>query len=282
MAYRWIGCLLTMGALALSGCSTPVAESPDDGGMGDADVAPSTSLEVVDEPRLGLVFGEGATFRVRYRRDDGTPIEGGTVRFALDGNAHDSTLDEVEATTGTDGIARGTVLAGTTRAAFRVRVTAEGAAAVFLDVSVSDRGFGTLRAEIAPYDGERTVDHVVLNVFAATSCDAEGLLGRTADRSKRLSLEESSARFLGLPADLSYAVTARGENAGDEALAWACVDGIEVMADDDVRTDVALSDLPLEVAGEYDMAADVAAPEVAATFDEAATSSGLAPVMAAG
>ena len=233
-------------------------------------------LTLTSEPSLTLAFGEEAELAVRYTEQDGTPIAGATIGLALVGRAHDSTLDELEAITDSDGIATGRVIAGTVTSAFRVRFTAPRAVAAHVDVSVGDAGFGGLRVSV-DYAGERRITERSIDVYARGSCGDTRTTTGPGDRSLTLSGDATEARFFALPvlpAGESYAVVGRGRGPSRELLAWGCTDNVVLDADTEARAAVSMHDLELIVDGSYSVEADlVAATSIASLTAAARTAS---------
>ena len=261
---RFLLCSTILAASLGLGCgSASTPPPPPDAG---ADAAPRTNvLEVEGPERLALVYGEEAVIAVRYLGPRREPLAERVVSFAFDGRAHDSTLRSLDVQTDETGFARTTLVAGSTPAAYRVRVTAEDAAPAFVDVSVSDEGFGQLSVEVR-YDGSRPVTTLGAAVFAGLRCDDETTRTEAGDRYGTPPEHRSEVLFLGLPAGLDYAVVARGEGPTGELLAWGCVDGVAVEAAGLVETAVTAQDLPQDVRGSY---------ETTLTFEPSATAAQL-------
>ncbi len=159
-------------ALLLAGCASDDGVPPDGGPGGDAAAVPTAQLVITTETSLGLVFGEEAEIHVLYRETSGEPIAGEEVRFALVGRANDSSLSMLRATTNADGDAMVRVTAGHTASSYRVRLSADRAASVSVDVAVSDAGFGGLHVTV-DWEGERQVASRRVSVFSGASCSAE-------------------------------------------------------------------------------------------------------------
>ncbi|MEM9072627.1 MAG: hypothetical protein AAGE52_29235 [Myxococcota bacterium] len=236
------------GCLVLAGCGTTVSSMPDGGP--DAGPPPTNMLEVEGDPSVTLVFGAEASIRVRYLDSGRSPIVNERVEFVFEGRAHDSSLGSLDAITDDTGLATTTIVAGTTPAAFRVRVTAENADAVFLDVAVSDEGFGQLAAEVS-HDGTREVAALGVAVFAGLTCDDEATRTERGDRFRLQTEEDEAVTFLGLPAGLEYAVAARGEGPEGDLLAWGCVDGVAIEAELAQEVEVVALDLAQQIEGSY-------------------------------
>ncbi|MAQ13958.1 MAG: hypothetical protein CMN30_04080 [Sandaracinus sp.] len=236
--------------LAAAGCSENAMYDLDGGAM-DAAVVEARSLEIVGDPTVSLAGGDTADLTVQLRDPSGAPLAGETVRFALDGRAHDSTLETVTATTDAMGLAHSALQAGTVVAAFRVRASADDAASVSFDVAVGDAGFGSM--QVTPeYVGEReTLPRVVVGLFADADCEDDFVRRDPGDRLQVLSEDDELVRFLGLPAGVSFAVAVRAEGEGGTVLAWGCEDRIAVEALETTDVDVTFDDEPLVVDGSY-------------------------------
>ncbi len=268
--------------LLLAGCNThTVLPAEGDGGTGPDATASAARLEVLPPTDLTLGFEEQATVSVRYTENDGTPIAESAVRFGLEGTAHDSSLDALTATTDADGLASVHVIGGTTVATFRVRVSADRAAPAYVDVAVSDSGFGSLRAKLH-YDGSRTLATRTVALFADTHCTDPRVQGAGSDRYGRLPDEAEDHLFVGLPAGGTYAVVGRGEGPDGAVLAYACVDGVHVTQGAEAEADLDLSDVALVTDGDYASALSIDATEVGTATAEIARTSAMADIDRAG
>ncbi len=274
---RFLGGLVPA-ALVLLGCSD-VQVRPDGGWTSDAS-APMGVIELESEPSLALTFGEEAELAVRYT-EAGVPVSGVPIRFALEGRAHDTTVADLSVDTDGEGRARTRVVAGTTSSAFRVRVSAERAAPLYVNVSVGNMGFGSLVAEAA-YDGARAgVVRRVVDVYSSMGCDDE--LPPFPDTP--VTLEDPSvleARIRVLPAGLSYAVFGRVEGPRGVVLARACIDGVQVLRDEETRVVLEFVDEPLSAQGDYGAVLALTPTSSSAWVTELASTAGTAWIDAAG
>ncbi|MCB9612849.1 MAG: hypothetical protein H6722_10400 [Sandaracinus sp.] len=255
-------------AVALvSGCSHSPAVPVDAGPLPDGATEATRRLEL-DTPRaLTLRTGEEASIVVRYLDAEGRALPGESVRFVLDGVAHDTTLARIDDLADAMGRAEATLVAGATAAAFRVRVSAELATPVSIDVAVSDAGFGELEVEL-DYAGDREDGVLAAAVFAGGDCDEARALSERGDRYRLRGPDDDVVRFVALPADLTYAVVGRLEGSSS-AVGWGCVDGVTVSPEAPSRVRVEVDDLPIVVDGDYDATLTFDAPITAeATADE--------------
>lgn len=239
-------------ALALGGCdadSDAVANPRQMGPTMDASDEPPTEaeLELLGDTQHRLRFGEEAAVDVRYTMPDGTPIEGGVVSFALVGTASGSSLQALDVVTDDSGMARNVLLAGDQAGSFQVRVAADGADPLFVDVAVSDQGFGALMV-MANYVGSRFVERRTVVAQAEISC-AEAAR-RPGDPMQTLT-ELGPARFVALPAGRTYAISVFAEGPDALPMASGCTDGVLVSADREQSVTVTFTDEPLSFDGRY-------------------------------
>jgi hypothetical protein len=259
---------LVVGAVGCAPATDPPLPPPprSDGGP-DASLR---SLAVIPDatPRT-LLLGESLSFAVRYTESDGRPVTDAEVTFAMVGVAHDASLAESVAVTDIDGIARGTLRAGRTRAAFRVRASAMGAAPASFDVAIGDAGFGALRAEVR-YEGDRPLAARSIALYAEVTC-GDALAGIEPDREQALVELGDAVRFVALPAGLAYAVVARGTTLSGAVLAQGCAEAPAVTSGGEASAVVTMRDVPPRIEGAYDVALDVRAPGAALALGEATT-----------
>lgn len=240
----WAACLVACGPTELVVDAGPAADA---GG-------PAAQITIESEPALALSFAEEAEIAVRYTID-GEPVAGVPIRFALEGAAHDATVSALSLSTDADGRVETSVIAGSVAAAFRVRVSGERAAPAYVNVSISNQGFGALVAH-AEYVGRRTEEATrrILSLYSDTTCDPPAGLPAFPDRMATLDdPEEVQARWGALPAGLSYTLVGRVEGPSGATLATACVDGVEVVRDDEVYATLDFRDAHLVPDGTYDV-----------------------------
>jgi hypothetical protein len=220
-------------------------------------------------------FGEPSSLTVRYR-ESALPVADVPVRFALDGVAHDSTLSELTVHTDGSGHARTRLTAGSTSTVFRVRVSAERAAPIYVQVSVGNMGFGALRVTAA-YDGRRQGTRRVVRVYPSLACTDElprmSALAATLDDPTVL-----EARFRALPAGLRYAVVGELEGPSGVVVARACVDRVEVTRDQETSLTLPFVDRPLAIGGGYDATLELDLTRSSAGLEESLVLVAVAPI----
>jgi hypothetical protein len=254
--------------LAAMVCGCPSGKAAETGDRSAAGVLPdrpsspagnplppgSRELELISDDWLQLDFRETSQLRVRLLDEDGEPIEGGVVTFALAGRSQDSSLAAVSATSDEDGIAENELIAGAMAAAFSVRITTQGAYETSLKVGVSNSGFGTLQVQ-ADYSGARAVAQRVVIAQAGMDCRrAERMRG---DPMVTIGPEVQTAQFVALPASVSYAILAFAESEDGTVVASGCRDAVVVERDDVVTASVAWGDEPLALSGRYALQAEL-------------------------
>lgn len=232
-------------ALILSvACGSITTDEPD-GSVPDVMVLETRTLELISDTRLTLSAGAISEIEVRYSDRMGRPLADEALDIALEGTANDSSLLDLEIITDDDGEAMVTVIAGAVASTFRVRVSAEDASAVYVNVSVSDSGFG--RLAVTPlYAGERNGDLGVAVLTGAT-CDDERVY---EERTRYRALgSDATADFVGLPAGVPLAIVGRLD--GTELLAAGCI-SVTIEPGAMAMSDVVLSDFDLRSAGAYE------------------------------
>jgi hypothetical protein len=243
-------CVLICGCVALAGCGGSDGQTPppnDDAGV------VMNPFHLVADPDSDVQVERGATamFTFRYTDEAGAPIEDATVRFAILGHANDASLLTTQQVTDADGRVSGNIIGSSTETSFQIRATADMADAAFLNVSVSNAGFGSLEVEVT-YTGTRPVVEYEMRLYSGLTCNA--LTSTTApDRDERMRPSDSTLAFESLPAGVTYAVAIQGLDRDHILLANACKDGVTIVADDVQTTQVILEDTAAHGAGTYQL-----------------------------
>ena len=244
-------------ALAMCSCGDPPKPNADGGPAVDGATEPTAQLIVESDATLALVFREPASLVFRYLESDGTPVVGEQVYLALVGAANDASLETVARMTDRTGRVRTQVRAGTVPSAFRVRATADRATPVAIDVSVSEAGFGNVRARYT-LPPNRQTDRIEALLYTDAFCDDEELGERTAARVRSLDPSENETTFATLPADVGYAVVGRSlgptvSGTPGATLGWGCTDSVTLQADVATFVPVTIEPLPLDADGDFDV-----------------------------
>lgn len=207
----------------------------------------SQQLEVVSDDPLQLAFGEQQPIRVQLTDAEG-PVAGVLVSFALVGRPQDSSLSGIDVATDDDGYAENTLIAGQMAAAFKVRISSPAASETFVDVAVGNAGFGTLVVD-ATYTGHRAVAQ--RTVFAQANMTCAQAARMPGDPTVTLGRETNEARFLALPAGVTFAVSATAQSASGTLVATSCKDGVTVQQDAETPLALSYSDRALMPAGQF-------------------------------
>jgi hypothetical protein len=171
--------LLCVG-LAVASCGADAAVGADRSPSGGGGSGGSLSSDRGEPVPAALVFTIDDTLTLSPRQEHtlevvATPPGPYRVQFALhgtgvDGGPGDAALDRSEATTDANGVARVTLTAPRAPAIFSVRASVASTVSAELVVSVSDRGFGTVRVEPI-YSGRRSISSWFASVRDGVRCD---------------------------------------------------------------------------------------------------------------
>lgn len=231
---------------ALHGCASPAIVASDAAAPADAPT-PRPPCEVSFDPvaPLRARTSEQVIVRTRVR-----PAQYGTeVRFGLVGDAGDASLSATRALTDADGVASLVLIAPSSPAAFRLRASLGCGAEGFQDVSVGDRGFGSVSVA-ADYRGARAPSSVLVSLFRASDCAS---LPAEPDRSITLSPQGGSFVFSALPAGIDYAVRAVALGGSRVSLATGCDGPLHVETDRTTASRIVFNDVPLRFGALYDL-----------------------------
>lgn len=251
--------------------------SPEDASVpADRPAAPTCAVRFDRAGVVRVATSERVTLGVQL-----TPARAATeVRLGLVGDALDGSLSDTRAVTNESGAATFTLTAPSEAASFRVRATPRCGTDVFLDVSVSDRGFGSLFID-ATYRGNRSPSSLVIDLLRASSCTMAPVMG--PDRTVVIEDTGSTVQFNELPSGLDYVVrgVARGATA-DVELATACAGPFRVTPGEVARTVLVFNDAPLTLGDRYDLALGFNLSTPASSIAASWTSTVASEVMRAG
>ena len=267
--------IMTLLCVALSACATTVPVDP----ITDPPLQPQRRLEVLSDARATVLFGDSLNVTVRYFDENDMPIPGAPVDFALVGRANDSSLAEPTVVTDDVGVVDAVLQAGMTASVFKLRARAEGAEPVFIEVSISDSGFGEL--SVTPsYEGSRVLDQFSASLFVDSRCSDDPEMMEAGDRTAmRSAADTEPLHFAALAAGVPYSIVVRGHGPQGTVLVWGCVDAVQFNADEQREIEVLIQDLALESKGSYTGTLKVAIPaagtllenRVSQTFNTTAT-----------
>lgn len=255
------------------------ADSVSDAAEGAApptlwDETPTPIAYVLLPEQDNVVLGpaDSGELRVRVEDLDGKPVKGQVVSFSIAGEARDSGLSMLTATTDKNGEAKNEVLGGAMEAGFEVVVSLEGAESVRVPVMVYPQGYGSLHVT-APYAGRHEPQAREIVVFPEAQCDA---LPEGDDQGTRVMLASGQDdATIYLAAGVEYAVAATALGTDDSALAQACTDGVMLAADEQQDLALAFEDAALNISGTFELTLEMdgnaAAAYVAETLRDALT-----------
>ncbi|MBL8681482.1 MAG: hypothetical protein JNK05_20110 [Myxococcales bacterium] len=217
-------------------------------------IAPARRLVFDDRSTISLEPSMRTTVSVRVTDAEGRPAAA-EVRWSLLGDSSDATLLATRSNTqfAIDGSSIATVVlqASTSSAVFDIRATTADGAEAIRSVSVSDRGFGSIRVDVN-YDGVRGPNQFEVALYADGRCDSL----RAARPVRTLTLAPTrgaTGLFDSLAADLTFAVVAEGVGTSGERVARGCVEGVRVVRDSEQSITIRTNDLNLYAAGRYDV-----------------------------
>lgn len=237
MRFAWLSVLAAAVVAFAPGCGDSAPESTVAPVHGIA--GPNATLAFEVDGTLALAPGETPTLRVKT-----SPPASYEIAFALLGDALDATLDRTVTVAGADGIATVKLRAPSAATTFRLRATIKDGPSADVGVSVSDKGFGTLRI-IPKYSGNRAVEQWVGSVVAHTSCaelapilpgEADGALMDSA-KADATPIEIAKA-----PVGPSLAIAVR---AGHYIV--GCVDEADLVAGSQLDVTVPAVDVPMKL-----------------------------------
>ena len=196
----------------------------NDAGMSDAasDSSFQMAFNVLAPSSLAtttLVPGEVLTVHVQVTDPFGAPIPNLRLDFALIGQPMGSSLDGLNATTNSDGLAQIYLRAGELPASFQLRVSAAGTSS-YLGITVVATVQVALDVAINP-SVSAYVKNVEIRAYAARTCDDVTGVPPSAEAI----LDPTSGKFAlsGLSAGTSYAVVATATDASGSTQYSACV-----------------------------------------------------------
>lgn len=228
-----------------AGCSGPTYVTLD-GGAPDAPTA-AGSLTLLSASSITIRPSAEAQITVRYTAG-GAPVAGAPITVAIEGTALDATLRARTVTTDASGTAVATIVAGTSAARFRVRLsTPDASAPVYVEVGVGT-SFGTLVVR-APYGGSRPVVERVVDLVPNGSC---AMVSATppASGGRIIPMGNDEVTIAAVPAMMPYAVLVRASSS-TTLEAVGCVDGVVPPVDASATVTVVFVDVPLAIDGSY-------------------------------
>ncbi|MFN3198856.1 MAG: hypothetical protein ACE366_10655 [Bradymonadia bacterium] len=243
------------------GPGMPGAEQPpgnEDPG-GDR-VAPGVRQLVIDGQLSHLAtFGERVALPVFYLDSADAPIAnqrvtarlldapGGTdLGPAADGSG----LGSTQVTTDAAGLATFELLAGAVDTRFTIEASADGAAPVYWTIAVGAAPGGSLTVII---EASAAPDHAYVGLHQSPGCNAAEGGAPAMQQVGPVDLQPptTSVNVGDLAAGVVVSVAVTGHDASGQAVAFGCVDGVQIKGSDETVVRVTIDDAPLNVGGTF-------------------------------
>lgn len=230
--------LLTSLGVVGAGCSDADSAAGDTPRIG----VPGVDATVAFEHEGTLKMAPGETVEISVV---GTPAKPYAIKLLLLGDSLDASLDRTDVVADASGRATATLRAPNTATLFAVRATIKDGPSANLSVAVSDQGFGTLTV-LPDYAGQRETREWVASVVTGTNCetlkptfpnDPEGPQPVTAEEGEPIVIED-------VPVGPKLAVFVRGGH-----FMWGCADKSDLVANENVKVEVRITDKPLDLGG---------------------------------
>jgi hypothetical protein len=232
--------------------------SSDDAGKPPSDTKPAARLVIEGKPEVALLPSQVRTLQVRYLGADGLPVAGRNVEFGLSDTLSGASLSPAQVPTDEGGYAQADLRAGTSKATFKVRASAEGVEPVSFEISVGDAVALTASVKVL-YPGARNIVSLSVTLVPDMDCAAVARMGPGPNvDSHFVDNLNGSVEFV-LDAGQAYAFVAWGKDDTNAKLASGCTEHTAppVTADEDDASflvEIPIEDVPLEVAGSYAVA----------------------------
>jgi hypothetical protein len=230
--------------LLLAGCMA----DPDNQGFAVDDPSREGELMYEGESTLYMLPNSMEQLRVRYLSLDGRPVAGAQLEFAFLGLSGSSFLPTAMPVTDGEGLATTTLSVGSSPPqSFQVRVSAQGAEPLFIDVKVVD-ATTVLLSVAAKYDGMRIVESRTVSKIAGRTC-AEALEANVLG-DPSITYEDKDYRpVFELGAGVSYAVLAWGRDSTNAKITVGCEEFAAPITDDEAAAhadvEVHMADIPM-------------------------------------
>lgn len=232
----------------------PETETPDV----DEPQAEAYMLEAVSDTQFVVEVRETIDLEVALVKETSRePVEGETVGFTIL-QAPDTTVDissrQVE--TNADGRAKVTLDAGVAAGQVIVRATYPGVEPVEFIVEVSDLAPGNIEVSIFPPSGLQTdLAPYRVRAYPAASVTCQ-TFPRRADLAGYVKANEVTGTLTTLTdiaAERVYTVTVQAMGTSQAAIAWGCMDDVEVPTRDTIEVSIPLNLVPLNPTGTYEV-----------------------------
>lgn len=258
----WLLPLLTLVSLLFccradthsTGTNSPTSQGSD--GVNDpANYLWTLAVQPSGTDALAIPRGESLEIVVTLEESDGTPVPDQVITFTLSAQAQDSGLEALSVMTGSDGVARNTIFAGSMPAVFDLNIYADAAKPLVLGINAGPEGYGWLEV-VAPYTGTTTPESRVVYIFGDTPCAELLAIGDDAasgplrpQYSSALTAPDQDVESFYLLATGSYTILAEALDPYGLPVAQACAE--QVLLESNTITSVPLvwADLPVGADG---------------------------------
>lgn len=230
---------LLVAGVTLAGCAMSAADTLDRSIAPVPEPTPAATLTFDDQETLQLVPGE-----LRNVWLTGHPPAPYEVSFSVIDDAAGAWLDRTTVTTDAAGRASVVLHAPNLASTFRLRATTRDDLAAEIGVTVSARGFGTLRV-IPVYKGARQTTSWTASVVAGGTCDelASALPGGPPGTVIAQGGLDGTVLVESVPVGPNLAVALRSGHA-----MWGCADEAELQAGSMREVKVNVKDMPVDLA----------------------------------
>lgn len=198
---------------------------------------PNTTLAFEDMGTLALAPGESRTISVLT-----SPPGNYEVSFALLGDVIDASLNKSKVAAGEDGVASVTLKAAKSATTFRVRASLKDGVDVDLPVAVSDKGFGSIRAEPV-YGGAREVTEWVASAVIGSCKTIAELLPDKLEAAQNATAPPDEAPLIkSVPVGPNIAIVIRAGK-----YMWGCADEPKLKAGEELTVKVNVINKPIDL-----------------------------------
>ncbi len=217
--------VLLQSCSAQSGGSTDTGpiDSTNDDTNSDNDTWSQRTISLVGTEPITLGARQDADITVRITDSD-SPVQGAYVSFTIMGDAGGAILSNVGAYSDAEGYVTVQLRAGASSSEFRIKVSSEGAADLYLDVIVSDTGFTELAVDVVSTLPEDTPDASTISVGILFDTTCENLDPFDTDLLYTRYMTElpESVSYPSLPARREVVMVLSGKS-GSHPLMMGCV-----------------------------------------------------------
>jgi len=236
-------------ALTLAACGKGTGANTTDGGDGGG-VCTNAGLFLVSPQAVTLSAQATAELKVRYACDS-VPYPGQLVSFEIVGDPKGSTLASAAVQTDAEGVAVGTLTAGTQAASFQVKASVPGATPLTFSITVNTENVGTIVVTMH-YGGTNVFTEYKAYLFQnklCTTLDPFAISGALQEAAPVAALS-AKPQFVSVPVGSNYTVAVVAKK-NTEILGFGCTQPVAVVAAAKTDVDVTINDIPITFNGTY-------------------------------